>query len=74
MTERSQQQLLQEVKDALGGTWNDVAARAGIAPRALKSYRLPAASKGYRTMDKFVRRAVQEVLDENKGLEKHGHD
>lgn len=64
MVERSQQELLQDVKDALGGTWDDVAARTDIAVRTLKSYRLPPSSKGHRSMDRFVRRAVQGVLDE----------
>jgi len=64
MTERSQKDLLQDVKDALGGTWDDVAARTDIAERTLKSYRLPPSSKGHRSMDRFVRQAVQRVLDE----------
>lgn len=66
MTERSQQDLLQDVKDALGGTWDDVAARTEIAARTLKSYRLPTSSKGHRGMDKFTRKAVLNVLAELK--------
>lgn len=66
MTERSQQDLLQDVKDALGGTWDDVAARTGITARTLKSYRLPPSSKGRRGMDRFIRKAVQDVLNELK--------
>ena len=66
MTERSQQNLLQDVKDALGGTWDDVAARTDITARTLKSYRLPASSKGHRGMDRFTRKAVQDVLNELK--------
>lgn len=62
MTEQSQQELLQALKDALGGTWEDVAARTQIAGRTLKSYRLPSSSKGYRGMDKFVRKAVEDAL------------
>ena len=64
MTERSQQDLLQDLKDALGGTWDEVAARTQIAARTLKSYRLPPSSKGYRGMDKFVRKAVEDALSE----------
>jgi len=64
MTERSQQDLLQDLKVALGGTWDEVAAQTQIAARALKSYRLPASSKGYRGMDKFVRKAVEDALVE----------
>lgn len=66
MIERSQQDLLQDLKAALGGTWDDVAARTQIAARTLKSYRLPPASKGYRGMDKFVRKAVEDALLETK--------
>lgn len=62
MTERSQQDLLQDLKEALGCTWDDVAVRTQIAARTLKSYRLPPSSKGYRGMDKFVRKAVEDVL------------
>lgn len=64
MTERSQQDLLQDLKEALGGTWDEVAARTQIAARTLKSYRLPPSSKGYRGMDKFVRKAVEDALSE----------
>lgn len=62
MTEQSQQELLQALKNALGGTWDDVAERTEIAARTLKSYRLPPSSKGYRGMDKFVRKAVEDAL------------
>jgi hypothetical protein len=62
MSEQSQQELLQALKDALGGTWDDVAERTQIAARTLKSYRLPSSSKGYRGMDKFVRKAVEDAL------------
>lgn len=64
MTERSQQNLLQDLKIALGGTWDQVADQTQIAARALKSYRLPPSSKGYRGMDKFVRKAVEDALSE----------
>jgi hypothetical protein len=62
MTQQTQQELLKELKDALGGTWDDVAARTEIAARALKSYRLPTSSKGHRSMDKFARKAVEAIL------------
>lgn len=74
MAEQSQQDLLQDVKDALGGTWGDVAARTEIAARTLKSYRLPPSSKGHRGMDKFTRKAVQDVLNELKSQGKSGVD
>lgn len=56
------QELLQALKDALGATWNEVAENTGIAPRTLKSYRLPASSSGGRGMDKFVRDTVEAAL------------
>jgi cation transport regulator ChaB len=62
MAEQSQQDLLQELKEALSGTWDDVAAATKITERALKSYRLPTSSKGYRGMDNFVRKAVEDAL------------
>lgn len=62
MTERSQQDLLQDLKEAIGGTWDEVADRTQITARTLKSYRLPPSSKGYRGMDKFVRKAVEDTL------------
>ena len=74
MTEQSQQDLLQDVKNALGGTWDDVAARTEITARALKSYRLPPSSKGHRGMDKFTRKAVQDVLIELKNPGKFSID
>lgn len=71
MNEKSQQELLQDLKEAMAGTWDDVAARTEIAARTLKSYRLPASSKGYRGMDKFVRRAIEGLLTEiNQGTQK----
>ena len=62
MTELSQQELLLALKNALGGTWKEVAESTGITPRALKSYRLPESSKGSRSMDKFVRGAVEKAF------------
>lgn len=62
MSEQSQQELLQELKEVLGGTWDEVAVRTKITARTLKSYRLPSESKGYRGMDIFVRKSVEEVL------------
>ena len=62
MTEQTQQELLQGAKEALGVTWDELAIRAGIEPRTLKSYRLPATSRGHRGMDKFVREAVRKLL------------
>jgi hypothetical protein len=68
MIEISQQELLGILKKVLGVTWNQVAERTEISPRALKSYRLPSTSKGARGMHKRTRRAVEKILKrmENK--------
>jgi hypothetical protein len=41
MTEMTQQEFLRTVKSELQLEWNDLAVRAGIKPRALKTYRMP---------------------------------
>jgi hypothetical protein len=64
MSELDQYQLLIKLKKIIDGTWDDVANCTGITSRALKSYRLPAQSKGHRTMAKFVRQAVEMAIDE----------
>lgn len=65
MEQQTQQQLLATLKLALGDvTWEAVAEVTGIKQRALKSYRLPSDSNGYRGMDKFVRDAVERALKE----------
>ena len=57
----SQQKLLQAVKAELGLDWDTLALRAGIKPRALKSYRLPDASTGFRAMPELARAAVEDL-------------
>jgi aspartate carbamoyltransferase catalytic subunit len=61
--EQAQQGFLQEAKAALGLTWDELAEQAGIAPRALKNYRLPDESQNHRSMPSLARRAVQQLLD-----------
>lgn len=65
--EQTQQEWLQAAKNELqtafpGLTWDQFADKAGIAPRAFKTYRMPEASEDYRTMDKFKRKAVEDLL------------
>ena len=62
MEELTQQELLLALKAALDATWDEVAAKTGIVPRTLKSYRLPEDSSGNRGMDKFVRGAVEKLF------------
>ncbi|MCW7540395.1 hypothetical protein OOT46_21410 [Aquabacterium sp. A7-Y] len=61
--EQSQQAFLHEAKATLGLTWDELAEQAGIAPRALKNYRMPDRSQNHRGMPSLARRAVQQLLD-----------
>jgi transcriptional regulator with XRE-family HTH domain len=61
--ERPQQEFLQAAKTALGLTWDELAEQAGIAPRALKNYRMPDDSQNHRSMPSLARRAIQQLLD-----------
>jgi hypothetical protein len=45
MEENEQQAFLRQAKEALGLTWDDLARASGIAPRALKTYRMPVTSQ-----------------------------
>ena len=66
MTNETQQQFLEAAKADLGVTWDAFAKLAGINPRTFKAYRMPADSKGHRTMNKFVLDAVVKVLSKHK--------
>lgn len=64
---QTQQEWLQAAKDELqaaypGMTWDQFADKVGIAPRAFKTYRMPESSEDYRTIDKFRRKAVEDLL------------
>lgn len=58
----SQQELLYAAKAELGLDWDSLALRAGIKPRALKSYRLPPSSNGARAMPDLARAAIEDML------------
>ena len=62
----SQQAFLHAVKAELGVTWDALAVAAGIAPRALKNYRMPDGSQNHRGMPRLARRAIEQLLTENK--------
>lgn len=66
MKEQTQQEYLQAVKAELGVEWDALAEMAGIAPRALKTYRMPVESKNYRGMSPFVRDAIERVLQAHR--------
>lgn len=61
--EPSQQEFLHAAKAALGLTWDELAEQSGIAPRALKNYRMPDDSQNHRGLPSLARRAVQQLLD-----------
>ena len=61
--EQPQQEFLQAAKASLGLTWDELAEQAGIAPRALKNYRMPDDSQNHRGMPSLARRAIQQLLD-----------
>jgi membrane carboxypeptidase/penicillin-binding protein PbpC len=63
--ELGQQDFLSEVKATLDLTWDELAEQAGIAPRALKNYRMPDHSQNHRTMPNLAKRAVQQLLNEH---------
>lgn len=61
----TQKNYLQATKTALGAkTWDDLAEMAGVAPRALKTYRMPEGSKDYRSMQGPVRKVFEMLLAE----------
>ena len=62
----SQQSFLHAAKAELGMTWDALAVAAGIAPRALKNYRMPDGSQNHRGMPRLARRAIEQLLTENK--------
>ena len=62
----SQQSFLHAAKAELAMTWDALAVAAGIAPRALKNYRMPDGSQNHRGMPRLARRAIEQLLTENK--------
>ncbi|OLP04493.1 hypothetical protein [Rhodoferax antarcticus] len=66
MTTR-QKDYLQATKTALGAnTWDELAEMAGVAPRALKTYRMPEGSGDYRTMPRPMQKVFEMLLAEKK--------
>ena len=61
-----QQSFLHAAKAELGMTWDGLAVEAGIEPRALKNYRMPDGSQNHRGMPRLARRAIEQLLTENK--------
>lgn len=57
--EPTQQDFLRAAKAELGLTWDKLAEEAGIEPRALKTYRMPAESNERRPLPSVARRAIE---------------
>lgn len=74
--EPTQQEYLRAAKEALSAiyprlTWDRFAEKAGIEPRAFKTYRMPADSNDYRTLPRLARNAIEALLKTaNKGRKK----
>ncbi|MDH0342046.1 hypothetical protein [Chromobacterium haemolyticum] len=66
MEEQTQQAYLKAVKTELGVEWDELAERAGIKPRALKTYRMPATSKDFRTMPSLAHDALERLLQDHR--------
>jgi hypothetical protein len=58
----SQQDFLLRAKTTLGLGWDELAVQAGISPRAMKNWRLPATSSNHRTMPNLARAAIDRQL------------
>lgn len=63
--EHTQQAFLRAAKDSLGLQWDELAVAAGIVPRTLKNYRLPATSSNYRGMPNLARQAIDQLLEKH---------
>lgn len=66
MTEQTQQEYLKAAKATLGLEWDDFAEKAGIKPRAFKTYRMPHTSKDFRTLPSLARSAIERLLSEHQ--------
>lgn len=66
MEDQSQQDYLKAAKEALGLEWDEFAAKAGIKPRAFKTYRMPDSSKDHRTLPDLARSAINRLLADHK--------
>jgi hypothetical protein len=70
MSEPTQLEILLAAKEELDVTWDELAALADIAPRALKTYRMPPESKDHRTMPKLALNAVAAAVKKHRNKRK----
>ena len=57
-----QKDFLNRIKNQLGVTWDELAKLSGINPRAMKSYRMPSDSRGYRPMPETARNMLEQLV------------
>ncbi|TBM41326.1 hypothetical protein [Vibrio cholerae] len=60
----TQKDYLNAAKKKLGITWDELAKKSNIHPRALKTYRMPYESKDYRAMPPLAKDAIERLLNE----------
>lgn len=59
----TQKDDLNAAKKKLGMTWDELAEKSNIHPRALKTYRMPEESKNYRSMPPLAKDAIERLLN-----------
>lgn len=57
-SQQTQQEFLRSAKEVLAVSWDELARRAGIAPRALKTYRMPLTSQDFRPLPEVAQVAI----------------
>ncbi len=63
MSEQTQQEYLKAAKAVLALQWDSFAEKAGISPRAFKTYRMPATSKDFRPLPPLAKQAIDRLLN-----------
>lgn len=78
MAEQTQQEYLKTAKAALGLEWDDFAEKAGIKPRAFKTYRMPSTSTDFRALPSLARRSIDRLLADHqekiRGASSYAHE
>lgn len=64
----SQQAFLRAAKERLGVPWDELARLSGIAPRALKTYRMPESSADHRPLPPLAKAAIERLLLDTQAL------
>lgn len=73
---QTQKEYLSGIKKVLEArygrlTWDDMAVKAGIEPRTLKTYRMPASSADYRAMPQLAKQAVEALMAQPMAVQKN---